>query len=376
VKVVNCNDLLFSADSQLNKGSFATVFRALLGREKQPVALKLVNDWGLQTFEEEVETHLYFSTMKAPVPAFYGVTLCIDPEKVFRAGLIMELMGGGSVEEARKNGYCGLHASNKDDEKRLAGIALRAAMAVESIHKLGYAHNDIAMRNFLFDRFRKIPVISDFGLTRKLNKEGICENPPQKVPLRVLPKSAFTHKGTNPKEPYYLSPDTDVWMFGAFLYELYNLDQVFKCWTPVVVAAFVNNGATYSTNTGVVPDGMKPVVAACGKPTGDRPTMTAVIEMIMTYGSKFREEKESPTEKLDYVAVSRVCFGPSVSIPISSPKAIKMPTILGVSIEVNPKPGQGSDEYDSAFDSTVIVPFDLSDKSKLEEAKQKLLAAT
>jgi len=353
------------------------VFSALLGKEQQPVALKLVNDWGLQTFEEEVETHLYFSTQKAPVPAFYGVTLCIDPDKVFRAGLIMELMGGGSVEAARKDGYLGLYASNKADEKKLAGIALRAAMAVESIHKLGYAHNDIAMRNFLFDRFLQIPVISDFGLTRKLNQEGICVNPPQKVPLRVLPKSAFTHKGTNPKEPYYLSPDTDVWMFGAFLYELYNLDQVFKCLNPQLVAGYVNQGLTYSLDTGVVPDGMKEVVVECGKPKGQRPTMTKVIEMIMAYGSKLLEGKESATEKLPQVAVGRVCVGPSVSIPISSQKEIKkMPSILGVTIELA-KLGQGEylDVDTDSFDSKVIIPFDLSDKSKLEEAKKKLLAA-
>jgi serine/threonine protein kinase len=75
--------------------------------------------------------------------------------------------------------------------KHIAKTICRIAMAVQEAHEHGVIHRDLKPDNIMIDEHRK-PVIMDFGLARRLFKEG---------------EDRLTHSGALVGSPAYMSPE-------------------------------------------------------------------------------------------------------------------------------------------------------------------------
>ena len=81
------------------------------------------------------------------------------------------------------------------------------------IHELGYVHRDLRTENILLDQ--KIPKISDFGLTRKKDNNGIYKRPEkERLPIRWTSDQIINNS--------VCSEASDVWAFGITCIEIWN----------------------------------------------------------------------------------------------------------------------------------------------------------
>ena len=131
---------------------------------------------------------------------------CLEPESLF---LVMQLMEGSLEDKLLTEGlYAELSA-----RPLVLEMLLEACSAVHHLHQKRIIHRDIAARNFLTDRGRKV-YISDFGLSLYLPEGKSCDH--------VAPFGAPAWMAPEALQNGEFSVQTDVYAFGMMLVEVFG----------------------------------------------------------------------------------------------------------------------------------------------------------
>jgi serine/threonine protein kinase len=139
--------------------------------------------------------------------------------------LVMELVTGETLaDRVKREGAVPI-------EEALA-IAKQIAEALEAAHEKGIIHRDLKPANVKLTPEGKVKVL-DFGLAKAFAGDGASEDPSNSPTL----SRAATMQGVILGTAAYMSPEqargkavdkrTDIWAFGAVLYELLTGKQVF-----------------------------------------------------------------------------------------------------------------------------------------------------
>ncbi|CAB1102487.1 unnamed protein product [Ectocarpus sp. CCAP 1310/34] len=142
--------------------------------------------------------------------------------------IVTKLEEGGSMEgvlgvrAGRANGWNG--GGVEFDGSTREVWAGDIARGLANSHAAGVLHNDIASRNALLSRagIGGRGLLCDFGISRFLREEGIAqsflidpEDHDNVWPLRQMPPESLVH-------PFPLTAESDAWMYGLFLYEVFE----------------------------------------------------------------------------------------------------------------------------------------------------------
>ena len=203
---------------RIGGGGFGTVYKAYDNLLHREVAIKVsevkTTADGAKTFSLRDEFEALNHVPKHPNIANYEEFYSFEmPNGVFDYA-VMQYYPDGNLSNAIKQG---LTAEQKED------IATQLLEGIDFLHKHKVVHRDLKPGNILIVRHagRMIPLITDFGLSKAT---GMGEN------------SVFSNSfgaGT----PRYSSPEqlqgnplrfnTDLWSYGAILYELFMGTQLF-----------------------------------------------------------------------------------------------------------------------------------------------------
>ncbi len=206
----------FEVTAVLGAGGMGEVYRARDTRLNRAVALKILPDAfaadpdRLARFQREAE--LLASLNHPNIAQIHG----IEEEGGTRA-LVLELVEGPTLEERIASGPLSL-----DDA---LDIATQVADALEAAHEAGVVHRDLKPANVKVREDGTVKVL-DFGLAKALDA-GAGSGDPHTSPTLA---TAATRMGFIVGTAAYMSPEqargrtvdrrTDVWAFGAVLFEM------------------------------------------------------------------------------------------------------------------------------------------------------------
>ena len=204
---------------RIGGGGFGTVYKAYDNLLHREVAIKVsevkTTADGKKTFSLKDEFEALAHVPKHPNIANYEVLYSFEmPNGIFDYA-VMQYYPDGNLSNAIKQG---LTEEQKED------IATQLLEGIAFLHKHKVVHRDLKPSNILIVKHegRIIPLITDFGLSKAT---GMGEN------------SVFSNSfggGT----PRYSSPEqlqgkplrlnTDLWSYGAILYELFTGEHLFS----------------------------------------------------------------------------------------------------------------------------------------------------
>ena len=203
---------------RIGGGGFGTVYKAYDNVLHREVAIKVsevkTSADGKKTFSLKDEFEALNHVPKHPNIANYEEFYSYEDHRGVCDYAIMQYYPDGNLGNAIKQG---LTAEQKED------IATQLLEGVDFLHKHKVVHRDLKPGNILIVKHggRIIPLITDFGLSKAAG---------------VVDGSVFSNSfgaGT----PRYSSPEqlqgqplrfnTDLWSYGAILYELFTGEQLF-----------------------------------------------------------------------------------------------------------------------------------------------------
>ena len=211
--------------SKLGEGGMGAVYLARdtkLGRE---VALKILPDHFAKDQERLARFHREARTLAAlnhpNIAAIYG----LESDQGINF-LAMELADGEDLSELIERGPLPMDEALK--------IARDIAKGLEEAHHNGIIHRDLKPANVKVSADGKVKVL-DFGLARAFKGESTAEEEPLNSPTIT---AAMTGAGVILGTAAYMSPEqargtgvdrrTDIWSFGAVLYEMLTGKRLFQ----------------------------------------------------------------------------------------------------------------------------------------------------
>ena len=212
----------FRIDSQLGEGGMGVVFRAHDTNLRRDVALKLLpediaNDTDrLLLFQREAQ--ILASLNHPNIAQIYGLE---DSTK--QRCIVMELVQGETLQERLRRGPLSVVES--------LALSKQIAEALAAAHAKGIVHRDLKPGNIMIAADGQVKVL-DFGLA-KSSIERQASAPSDSATLLTSRSIAGVLLGTAP----YMSPEqvqggpvdkrSDVWAFGAVLYEMLSGRRAF-----------------------------------------------------------------------------------------------------------------------------------------------------
>jgi Tol biopolymer transport system component len=208
--------------SLLGKGGMGEVYRARDMKLGRDVAVKVVaaaflsDPERLARFEREARV---LATLNHPhIGAIYG-----SEETDGVRGLVLELVEGATLAERLASGPLPIEGA--------LTVAQQIADALEAAHDKGIIHRDLNPANIKITPDGTVKVL-DFGLAKVLAPEA-----PGHGPSQVPTAAGGTREGVIAGTPAYMSPEqargkavdkrTDIWAFGAVLYEMLTARPAF-----------------------------------------------------------------------------------------------------------------------------------------------------
>jgi hypothetical protein len=213
---------VYEVTALIGEGGMGEVYRARDTKLDRDVALKILpasfasDPDRLMRFEREAKT---LASLNHPnIAAIYGIEDLSTGSG--QAALVMELVEGEDLSTRLGRGAIRL------DEA--LPIAKQIAEALEAAHEQGIVHRDLKPANVKITRDRRIKVL-DFGIAKSVAA-------PRDDQTRSL--GYATHTGVVIGTPAYMSPEqacgesvtiqSDIWSFGAVLYEMLTGISPFK----------------------------------------------------------------------------------------------------------------------------------------------------
>ncbi len=220
----------FRIASLLGRGGMGEVYRArdeTLGRD---VALKVLPKAGLPApalddrlarFQREAEV---LAALNHPnIAAIYGVADAGDAK-----ALVLELADGPTLADRLAAGPLPLH--------EVTGIARQIAAGLEAAHEQGVVHRDLKPSNIALRPDGTVKLL-DFGLAKVVQLDAAsAAGGPSSSP--TITSDALRHSGIMLGSAAYMSPEqargreadrrSDVWAFGAVLYEMLSGARAFQ----------------------------------------------------------------------------------------------------------------------------------------------------
>ena len=250
----------FEVIGALGAGGMGEVYRGLDTRLNRPVALKVLPDAfaadpeRLARFQREAE--LLASLNHPNIAQIHG----IEEEDGTRA-LVLELVEGPTLEERIAAGPLRVGEA--------LAIAVQIAGALEAAHEAGVVHRDLKPANVKVRDDGAVKVL-DFGLAKALDAapEG---GDPAASPTMV---TAATRMGVILGTAAYMSPEqargravgrrTDVWAFGAVLFEMLTGRRAFAGDDVTgILAEVIKSEPAWEALSGEVPPTVSGVLRRC-----------------------------------------------------------------------------------------------------------------
>jgi eukaryotic-like serine/threonine-protein kinase len=215
----------YEIQSPLGAGGMGEVYRARDTRLGRDVALKILPESfardpdRLRRFEQETQA---VAALNHPnILAIYDVG-----QNNGTPFLVSELLEGESLREVLEQGTI--------PQRKAIEYGVQIAQGLAAAHEKGIVHRDLKPENLFINRDDRAKIL-DFGLAKQTSKEGPDTNG------RTL-TSAHTSAGTVMGTASYMAPEqvrgeaadprTDIFAFGAVLYEMLSGERAFRRNTP------------------------------------------------------------------------------------------------------------------------------------------------
>jgi serine/threonine-protein kinase len=261
----------YEITSPLGAGGMGEVYRATDTRLKRDVAIKVLpatvagDPERLARFQREAEV---LATVNHPhIAAIYGLE-----EKDGEQALVMELVDGEDLSRLISGTGSGGPGTGLPMAEAMA-IAKQIAEAVEAAHELGIVHRDLKPSNVKVRPDGTVKVL-DLGLA-KLTEPVI--NTRSTAGLSMSPTittPAMTGMGIILGTAAYMSPEqargrvvdkrTDIWAFGAVLYEMLTGRRAFEGEdTSLTLAAVMKSDPDFTALPPEVPASIRTCLTRC-----------------------------------------------------------------------------------------------------------------
>jgi len=216
----------FTLDEEIRSGGFATVWRATEAGHAEPVALKIgrvTNDPAYdQSVIREAEmvqrlqhpgiVRLFLLPRQDRAPVAYARAIELPGQPYFFA---MEYLGGGTLDDFLKR-------VKRLPTPEATAVGLTIARALDYMHLLGYAHNDLKLENIVFRYPVQVglaytPTLIDFGIATRAKLQAAAGSfyimsPEQLAQAKLLTAPEVGQKMDHTK--------VDVWGMGVLLYRM------------------------------------------------------------------------------------------------------------------------------------------------------------
>ena len=246
--------------SLLGKGGMGEVYRARDTKLGRDVAIKVVasaflsDPERLARFEREARV---LATLNHPhIGAIYGLE---ETDGV--RGLVLELVEGATLAERLASGPLPI--------REALTVARQIADALEAAHDKGIIHRDLKPANIKITPDGTVKVL-DFGLAKVFAMHGSGRD------LSQLPTIAVdgTGEGVVAGTAAYMSPEqargkavdkrTDIWAFGAVLYEILTARPAFRGETVSdTIAAVLEREPDWSATPAQTPASIRRLLQRC-----------------------------------------------------------------------------------------------------------------
>ena len=220
----------YTVQSPLGAGGMGEVYRAMDTRLKRQVAIKILppsvarDGDRLARFQREAEV---LASLNHPhIATIYGLE-----DGTEMKALVMELVEGPTLADRIAEGPVPVSEG--------VPIARQIAEALEAAHDRGIVHRDLKPANIKVRDDGTVKVL-DFGLAKLVEREGavsLASSDPAQSPTLTSP-AEMTAMGPILGTAAYMSPEqargrtvdkrTDVWAFGAVLYEMLTGTRAFE----------------------------------------------------------------------------------------------------------------------------------------------------
>jgi serine/threonine-protein kinase len=244
----------------IGEGGMGVVWKALDTTLDRDVAIKVLpagftND-GDRAARFEREAKLLASLNHPNIAGIYGLHTVEQTQF-----LAMEFVPGEDLAQRLARGPLPVETT--------LDIARQIAEAVETAHDLGIVHRDLKPANVLLTPEGKAKVL-DFGLAKGLDSNADGDDPSSSPTVTSLGTVAGVILGT----AAYMSPEqargqnadrrSDVWSFGALLYEMLTLSRPFEGGTiSDTLAAVLRAEPDWTRLAGRLPAGVPDLVRRC-----------------------------------------------------------------------------------------------------------------
>jgi len=250
----------------IGEGGMGVVWKALDTTLDRDVAIKVLpagftND-GERAARFEREAKLLAALNHPNIAGIYGLHTVEQTQF-----LAMEFIPGEDLAQRLARGPLPLETT--------LDIARQVAEAVETAHDLGIVHRDLKPANVLLTPEGKAKVL-DFGLAKGLDSNADGDDPSSSPTVTSLGTVAGVILGT----AAYMSPEqargqnadrrSDVWSFGALLYEMLTLSRPFEGGTISDTLAAVLRAEPDWTRRGARPGAALPGQGPASPAAGDR----------------------------------------------------------------------------------------------------------
>ena len=220
----------YVVDAPLGAGGMGEVYRGRDTRLNRPVAIKVLPT----AMAESAELHERFEREARLLSNLNHPHICVVYD-VGRAGdisyLVMELLEGETLASRIARGPLPV--------AQATSIALQIGAALDRAHRIGVVHRDVKPENVMLTKTGA--KLLDFGLAKPAPVKGELG-----VATRTMP---LTGQGTIIGTLHYMAPEqlegrpadarSDIFAFGAVLYEMITGQRAFAGATPVSVISSI-----------------------------------------------------------------------------------------------------------------------------------------
>ena len=250
----------YKITEKIGQGGMGEVYRATDTKLNRDVALKVLPEAFAQDQQRMArfarEAQLLASLNHPNIATIHGLE-----EADGKQALVLELVEGEDLAERIKRGAIPLEESLK--------IAFQIAEALEAAHEKGVIHRDLKPANVKITPGGVVKVL-DFGLAKAMEEEVVLEDISHSPTISQLATKAGIILGT----AAYMSPEqakgkevdkrTDVWAFGAVLYEMLMGKPVFSGEdTTEILAAVIMKDTDLAELPDKVPPRMRELIERC-----------------------------------------------------------------------------------------------------------------